>query len=41
MNKISKFAAIGLLTLSGISFALPAHAIPSLRLSTGGAVVTI
>jgi hypothetical protein len=41
MNKISKFAAFGLLTLSGISFALPAHAIPSLRLSTGGTVVTI
>jgi len=41
MNKISKFAAIGLLTLSGISLALPAHAIPSLRLTTGGASVTI
>jgi hypothetical protein len=41
MNKISKFAAVGLLTLSGISFALPAHAIPSLRLTEGANVVTV
>lgn len=41
MNKISKFAAIGLLTLSGLSFTLPAQAVPSLRLTEGANIVTV
>ncbi len=41
MSKIVKFAAAALLTLSGIGLALPAHAIPSLRLTEGANVLTI
>tara|TARA_R110000868_G_scaffold39376_4_gene137119 strand:- start:37127 stop:37810 length:684 start_codon:yes stop_codon:yes gene_type:complete len=41
MNKIGKFAAAALLTVSGIALALPAHAIPSLRLTQGSNIVTI
>jgi len=41
MNKISKFAATAILALTGISIALPASAIPTLRVTQGANVQTI
>jgi len=41
MNKISKFASTALITLFGTGLALPAHAVPTLRLTKGANVVIV
>lgn len=41
MNKFGNFAAAALLALSGLSFALPAEAVPSIRITQGTNVLVV
>ena len=41
MNLISKYAAAALLTLTGVAIAMPAKAIPTLRLTQNANVILV